>query len=558
LIAIRHSRRFLPDVDRAKLLYAGSGNIRQKFLHVFKYILSLVADRDKRLILISAVLFSSGFAPLPFGFLAPICLIPLLLALEGKGFRSGFRLGYLFGVEMTVLTLYWVISFAFNSSQGITIINPLLTKAGYGFGCFVAMTFLHSFFYAAIASVYAWMRSTSARFIVTFPFIWTSVEYLRTLSEFAFPWTNLSYTQWYWLRMIQTADIWGDIGISFWICVVNTLLFVAWKYRKIASRSIAALVAAAVLVAAAALYGGADREYSGDMKVALAQGHFPLEIKWNRNLRDYNMAVYDSLTRVADSAAVDLIIWPETAAPMYLKSERRYYDDLRTLAAQLDNYVLVGTLDYDDSAGHITGYYNACFQFTPRGQVQPPYHKIELVPFSERIPYSEYYPFVNKVDLGQSAFSSGDTLLVFEHPKADYGCLICFELAFSDLSRKFILAGAQFLVTITNDSWFGRTAGPYQHMQMASFRAVENRCWIARCANSGFSFTTDPYGQKHGVSDLWTREIIYGSVGRVEKPTFYTAHGFWLPRSCLVATFLFFLTAVVVKIVRIGHANTHH
>ena len=158
---------------------------------------------------------------------------------------------------------------------------------------------------------------------------------------------------------------------------------------------------------------------------------------------------------------------------------------------------------------------------------------------------------MKKIELGQSDFSPGDTLLLFQHPKGDYACLICFELAFADLARRYVNRGADFLVTITNDTWFGKTAGPYQHMQMTPFRAIENRTWIARCANSGFTFTTDPYGRKHGLSNLWERTIVYESIGRVSELTFFTKHGYWLPKLCVLITFLFLLVGVVVKLIRV-------
>ncbi len=514
---------------------------------MYEFLKMLVLDRDKRLVLLSAVLFSAGFAPLSFGFLAWFCLVPLLVVARDKGFKSGFRLGYLFGFEITVFTLHWVASFAFNSSQGVTIIHPLLTKTVYGLFCFVGMAVLHSLFYAMIFGAFCWLYRRHRVFIMFLPFVWTSVEYIRTLSQFAFPWAFLCYTQSSYLPLIQTADIWGDLGISFWLCVVNLLIYAAWSQRR--KIVIASSIAIAGLFAGALLYDPDLTESDDDISVALLQGHFPLEIKWDRALRDYNIHIYDSLTREADSNGVDLIIWPETAAPMYLELEHMYYHRLATLASDLETYMLVGTLIYDQGrAGERGEYYNGCYQFTPNGQVQIPYKKIELVPFSERVPYADYFPLVKKIDLGQSDFSSGDTLLLFRHPKGDYACLICFELAFADLARSYVNRGADFLVTITNDTWFGKTAGPYQHMQMTPFRAIENRVWIARCANSGFTFTTDPYGKKHGRSDLWERTIVYERIGRVSELTFFTKHGYWLPKLCVLITFLFLLVGVVVKL----------
>jgi apolipoprotein N-acyltransferase len=432
----------------------------------------------------------------------------------------------------------------------LKFISPFIASTISGVLGFLGMTILHSLYYAALFGVFCWLVSRRREFIISLPFIWAAIEYLRSLSQFAFPWTNLSYTQWDYLSLIQTADLWGDIGLSFWIAVINLLIYLAWSQRRRIAMAIIPAIGVVLLFAGAFLYNSGPREYSTNLKIALLQGNFPLKVKWNKAMRDYNFEVYDSLTRVAHGEGADLIIWPETAAPMYLNQEPYYYSWLTRLAIELPTYMLVGTLTTKvDDAGNLRAF-NSAIQFTPMGQSQITYSKIELVPFSERVPYADYFPPIKKIDLGQSDFLAGDTLLVFQHPKGNYACLICFELAFSDLVRQFANRGAEFFVTITNDTWFGRTAGPYQHMQMASFRAVENRTWIGRAANSGFSFTVDPYGTKYGRSNLEERTIVYGDIGKIKKKTFYTIHGMWLPRICLAATFLFLLAGLLVKLIR--------
>lgn len=525
--------------------------IRRIITRLFEYIQVLVTDRDKRLVLISAVLFSAGYAPLPFGFLAYVCLVPMFLLARGKGFGRGFKLGYLFGFEITVLTLYWVTSFVLNSSQTITFIHPVFSGVLLGIFCFLGIAVLHSLFYAAIFALFFWLHKQHRAFVVSLPFIWAAVEYLRTMSQFAFPWVNLSYTQWYCRPLIQSVDIWGDIGLSFFIVLVNLLAYAAWRMRRSVWRAIAPLAAILCIFGAALYYNSTAEDYGeGSIDVALLQGHFPLKEKWDREKTRRNIEVYDSLSHDAHAQDVDLIVWPETSAPMYLNFRPEYFRWVRQIAIDLETYMLVGTLIYEDPPDERSRHYNGCYQFTPDGQVQPPYKKIELVPFSERVPYADYLPAIKKIQLGQSDFSSGDSLLIFRHPKGDYGTLICFELAFSDLCRRFVNSGADFIVTITNDTWFGKTAGPYQHMQMAPFRAVENRIWVARCANSGFTFTADPAGRKYGTSELETRTIVYGRVGSIGEWTFFTKHGLWLPKICLLATFLFLFTAVAVKLVK--------
>lgn len=514
------------------------------------YLKGVVTERDKLLVLASAILLSAGFAPLPFGFLAYICLIPLIIACNEKSFRSGFKLGYLFGFELTVFSLYWVAAFTFNSSKDIGFIHPMFSAAILGILAFLAMAVLHSLFYAAIVGAFCALYKRSRFFVFALPAIWVSVEYLRTLSQFAFPWSNLSYTQSYYLPLIQSADLWGDIGISFWIVLINVFLYTVYVHRKRLVLALPPMILTAVVFLGAMLYDDGPREYKTDLKVALIQGNFTLKEKWTRSNRERNIEVYDSLSRVADSAGAQLIIWPETSAPMYLEHQPKYYHWIRSLAIDLKNYILVGTLIAENFNTAEERHYNGCYQFTPQGQMQIPYKKSKLVPFSERVPYNEYLGPINKIQLGQSNFAIGDSLVLFDHPGGEYGVLICFELAFSDLMRDFVNSGADFMATITNDTWFGETSGPYQHMQMAPYRAIEARSWVVRSANSGFSFIADPYGRKYGRTDLYERTIVYGEIGRIEDKTFFVRHGQWLPQICLGLSFLFLFCLLIVKIPR--------
>jgi len=156
------------------------------------------------------------------------------------------------------------------------------------------------------------------------------------------------------------------------------------------------------------------------------------------------------------------------------------------------------------------------------------YDKIHLVPFGERIPYDDVFPFLGKVDFGQANFGTGKERTVFHLNDDKFSVLVCFESIFPELVRSFKVEGANFFVNITNDEWFGRSAAPYQHAYMAVFRAVENRASIARCANTGISMLIDPWGRVTLKSGLFTREAPVGRIKLVSGETFFTRHGFLL------------------------------
>ncbi|MFH0778685.1 MAG: apolipoprotein N-acyltransferase, partial [Candidatus Eisenbacteria bacterium] len=154
--------------------------------------------------------------------------------------------------------------------------------------------------------------------------------------------------------------------------------------------------------------------------------------------------------------------------------------------------------------------------------------KIHLVPFGERIPYDDVFPILRSVDFGEADFERGKEFTVFDVGGKKFGVLVCFESIFPELVRSFTREGADFMVNITNDEWFGRSAAPYQHAYMAVFRAVENRVSVARCANTGVSMLIDPWGRVTLEGGLFTREALVGTIGIVPGGTFFTRHGFLL------------------------------
>jgi apolipoprotein N-acyltransferase len=228
------------------------------------------------------------------------------------------------------------------------------------------------------------------------------------------------------------------------------------------------------------------------------------------------------MTRKAALQKPDLIVWPETATACYLRHRFVYLNWLKYLADNLNLFILTGSLDYVRKDSSKTRNYNAVFLLRPGSWQIDSYYKMRLVPFSERVPFVEVLPFLEKWALKVSGdvgdYSTGDSVVVFQFVSSGSGEIhrfsahICFESVFPYLVARFVRKGAEFLVVITNDGWFGNTSGPRQHAQIAVFRAIENRRWVARCANTGISEFIDPYGRitdKAGWNQpaILTREI---------------------------------------------------
>ncbi|MGB8658003.1 MAG: apolipoprotein N-acyltransferase [Candidatus Zixiibacteriota bacterium] len=482
--------------------------------------------RDFYLASLSALLFSLAFPPLHVGFASYFSLVPLMVALENKSPSSAFKMGYVFGLISNSLLLFWVGWATIPGAAAAIMLLCLYTA----FLCW---------FYSFIG------RRWTEGAVFFFPFLWVAMEYARSLSEMSFPWLNLSYTQTYYLKLIQHASLWGNYGVSFWVLLLNLLVYVFIQDKK---RRWATIILFAILMIVPYIYGSRvmSKKIAGkEIKIALLQGNIEPEVKWAGRYLDYNIETYIDMTKQVAKDSVDLVVWPETAAPCYLAAESLYLAKVQGICDEMNVPLLVGTNDYRVTTRGKLDYYNSAFLFTPHGGYPKVYNKIHLVPFSEKVPYDERLHISEKVPLGQSDFSSGDELIIFNLPEGKFATLICFESVYPAFVRDFVNLGADFLVNITNDGWFGKTHGPFQHARIAVFRAIENRIPIARCANTGVSVFIDPYGRTKKATPIFQRAIVIDKITLRQKDgnpsdsrTFYSRHGDWLAIGCLVISLL--------------------
>lgn len=468
-----------------------------------------------------ALLLAVAYLPLPFGFVAWFALArPLAIITSLKG-KDVFKAAYFYSFMANLFQLYWV---------------AVVTPPG-----MVAAIFILSLYPAVILHVFTRLyRMRKLLGLIALPFLWVGMEYFRSLTELAFPWTDLAYSQGYYLTLIQIASVISSYGLSFILVLLNVFVWQALIKGNRFETRVSTGIAFLALIAVVYAYGWVvmpPYPKAGEMKIALLQGNVDLSTKWQPETRDYNFVLYDSLTQEALKESPELIIWPETAAPSYPRHEPKYRQMLASTARKSGVPNLVGALDVV-FAGQNRKSYNAAFQFLPDGSLDAVYHKIRLVPFSEHSPYQDYIPFLSRRFLEKyvrairthgvqwwSDFYSGDSIVIFETDKASYSVLICFESAFPELVRTSILKGAEFVVNITNDTWFGKSPGPFQHMRIAVFRAVENRVFLARCANSGISAVIDPYGRELQRAGLYVRKIISSEICRVEDYSVFTRVG---------------------------------
>ena len=464
--------------------------------------------------------------PAPFGFLAWIAYVPLLVVLErrvreGARARSLFGIGYLFGFAFFLIAIHWI---ALLSDVAITVPwlkYPAWVLAAVYLACFPGLAVLLA----------GWLaQRTRAGLAFTFPVTLLAVENLRAAGEMGFPWFQPGYTQHAYVPLIQLASLGSVSLVTLWLAFLNVL---AWRAIRGGARGRAA-IGAALMVLLPWLWGlrtieAAPKSPGPRPVVALVQGNVPGEMKWSGR---HQSEILDRFMQLSSDAVSGeprptLVIWPETATGTYL---RRQLDQLATVMSFAERSgvpVFSGMPDWRFGADDSLEQVNGAALIGPEGVQGPVYAKRHLVPFGERMPFQAVLPFMRGIALGQAEWTAGEGTVLFPSAAGPFSCLVCFESIFPGLARDDVRQGARWLVNITNDEWFGNSAALYQHAAMAPFRAVENHVPLVRCANTGLTMIVDANGRITDRLPVWTPAVLVGALSAPGLPTHYTRFGDW-------------------------------
>jgi apolipoprotein N-acyltransferase len=327
------------------------------------------------------------------------------------------------------------------------------------------------------------------------------------------------------------VDITGAYGASFVIILFNATLF--WVLQQWPKKTfpfkevtIIALILLGFLIYGYGKMRAIDRQMlqSPPLKIGLVQGNIDQSIKWDESFQKETLKIYERLSFKVAEEKPDLIIWPETATPFFFQEASEYQPLVLDIPERTKAFLLFGSPSYKIEKGKVN-HYNSAYLASPAKELVGRYDKIHLVPFGEYVPLSNLLFFIGSLGEGIGNFKPGKEIFNFSIPQGQFGVLICFEIIFPDLCRRFVKRGADFLVTITNDAWFGRTSAPYQHLSIATFRAIENRVFIARAANTGISGFIDPKGKIVEQGGIFTEKAMNRTIHLSKEKTFYTLYG---------------------------------
>ncbi len=535
----------------------------------------------------SGIMLGASFPPSPVYSLAFVGLIPLLFLIEmlEETWRI-LRYCYLAFFIFHAITLYWIGGFVVGKDVWMMIAGA-------------AVLLIHPLFYLLLILLYLWVRRRLGILIglMFLTVAWVAYEFSHSLGEYSFPWLALGNSQAYDLPRIQIASVTSVYGISFLILAFNVIGFIL--IAKIATRSwrlnsrssIASILLLLLLYFGPWVYGKiVMRTFEQDapekkIDVGIVQPNIDPWEKWGVTgsarwaSYDRQLTNFIEQTRIVADSGVDCVIWPETAIPfrILLPEQRLYLTWLRECLDSVGMPVLTGlsyTVFYDSTSAPVTASrdayrnrfyedFNSTTLFIPGEGTGPVYKKIVLVPFAERIPYAESFRFLIeplKWNVGIGMWGKGSDTVVFNLPcrvarHAKFASVICYESVYPNFVREFVRRGAQFLVVVTNDSWWGNTPGAYQHAAFASLRAVENRRWIVRAANGGISGLVDPTGTYHHATALYSRETFRGKLELRDDRTFYSNHGDLFALICTSIAALFLLLTLVPPHSRQSHDN---
>ena len=469
-----------------------------------------------------------------------VALVPLLVWMQGAAVgpasaasppaapRGDGWIPWMAGAVFNMLLFGWLVRLPARAMTHPWIIFPALLALALYLGFFVA---LFGWITRFIGRRVGWSP------VVVAPFVWVATEWLKSSGPLGCPWGNVSYALAEHPAWIQGASLVGAPGLSVWIVSVNALVAGAIVSRRWPARVF--LAALGIALVALPVAWGRERVRThrpGEtIRVALVQPNIASDEKWDAAHQEKSIRTLSRLSREAAEQVPkpDLLVWPETALPFYVRLEATKIEALYDLIQSLNVPLLTGYPDatLSMSGGVVT--HNAAGLVLPSRRIPTQYDKIHLVPFGERIPFQELLPFLGKIELGQAEWTPGVAPVIFPFRNAPFAVLICFESIFPDLAREDGIEGARFLVNITNDEWFGPTAAPRQHADMAILRCVEQGLGLARCANTGISMIIDPVGHVSQRTPLFREALLAGDVELGGAPTLFRLWGDWVTGVCL-------------------------
>ncbi len=474
---------------------------------------------------------------------APVYLFPLaivgfsglfLLIDKEQSEKKTFWLGWSFGFGHFVIGFYWI---------SISLLVDIV-KFGWLIPFAVSLIPATAAVYIGLVALLTnkvanYLKLEKLQKIIIFCIFWIFFEYLRSILFSGFPWNLIGYSLVFSTSISQIASVVGIYGLSLLAVLLFTLPAMLieicqynLKFSDNSKKNFYIIFSLIFVVVAVSVWGGfrissTKLTIAKNGNVRIVQPSIEQKHKWDPSYKYKSFVKNIHLSTLKDNEDINYLIWSESAIP-YLIDEHSV--DLLSMikeAVPKNGFLVSGALRANfNLKGKVDEVFNSIFTVNDKGNIVDIYDKRHLVPFGEYIPFGKYIPFVSKITDGSTGFSSGDEFKTIKPNKniPSFNPLICYEVIFSNLIKND-KEHPDFLINLTNDAWFGRSSGPYQHLAMARVRAIEYGLPLVRAANNGVSAYIDPYGRI--VKKIPLNKIDAMDIKLVEKleTTLYDAYG---------------------------------
>ena len=478
-----------------------------------------------------------------------VCLLPLFSWISGAASAGqAFLRGVLAGVVFYILQLYWIVS-VLKTFGGLPWILAALS---------LFLLVIYMSIYLGIFSSCFYLLSRGGRFwpyLLAVPAVWVGLDWVRSWFISGFPWMDFGYGLWSVPGVLQIADLLGHHVLTFMIILINLVLslFICRRFNGL--QRVGSVIVVLLLLGAGLLYSKKRWtqvqgliDGAAVAQVGIVQGNIEQGKKWSPEERVKTVDSYLQLSdRLVVEKSADLIVWPETALPFYPRGNE-LIRPVKAFLKKSGTTLLTGAPWYEvvDWDKRQFEYFNGAFILSRTDEPGGYYFKSHLVPYGEYVPLKKYMPFLAPLVEAAGDFTPGQVGSPLEAGEIKAGVLICYESIFPGIGRRWVENGANVLVNLTNDAWYGKSSAPYQSWAMTVLRSVETRRSLVRSANTGISGVIDPLGRIKSESELFVAWADTIEVPLMKERSLFVAGGFLFGPICAAAGVLICIVAMVM------------
>ncbi len=436
-----------------------------------------------------------SFPPFNLWYLSFFAFVPLIVSLEDIGSLKIFVSGLIFNF----LTLYWIYGVLKNYGQtGVFFAVVLLL---------LLLVYLSIYFFIP----FLFLKKT--RNFLLFPFVFVFFEILLERLFTGFPWNSLGYTQG-GNNILSGLFFYGGLySVSLLIVIVNVLICLLLKRRK----AIYVLFILVLFIFCVFLYLVKANKYDDEgVKVSIVQGNASMDTVWSFERIKREEKKYFRMTKKALKGGAKIVVWPEFSFPLYPEYNLEFREKIYKLAKKYNGIIVFGAIRRSGDKS-----FNTVFVFYPDERYEF-YDKIHLTPFGEYIPFLDLFKkFAKTIANVEGEFTGGTRIKVFEFEGKKFFIPICYEMLFPELIYSFYKKSPDFIITVTNDSWFGKTSAPFEHFNIARVRAMETGLFVVRAATSGVSGIISGDGKVIKKSEIFSEELVSGEIYLKKSRSFF-------------------------------------